>query len=154
MEWVWRSFIPWPLHTSLASIFGILISNCHIVAKWNYPPFPKHTPIYMQMLISLSVMPFQSVHSNPHPANFYSELECHLLCVVFLESLTQRFLLPLLCFPESVYLLLHPLHYTAFSGLSAQSLGKMKVYKTYKGKADGQHRSRHITLTTYLLVTT
>lgn len=75
------------------------------------------------------------------------------LCSVSWISYTE-ILAPSAVFSESVYFLLHPLHYTAFSGLSAQSLAKMKVYKTYKGKADGQHRSRHITLTTYLLVTT
>lgn len=60
------------------------------------------------MLISLSVMPFPPVHSNPHPANLYSEFKCHLFCAVFLDSRFPKRLFMLCC---ASCLILHSVDY-------------------------------------------
>lgn len=103
------SFIPWGSSMHLQPHFlPVPVYDCHIVAKLNCLSFLKYTPTNLQMLISLSVMPFPPVHSNPHPANLYSEFKCHLFCAVFLDSRFPKRLFMLCC---ASCLILHSVDY-------------------------------------------
>ena len=125
-------------HTSLASSSAILVYKYHIAARLNDWPLPKHTGIYLQMLICLSVMPFPICNSNPHPANLYSELKCHLFRVVYRDH----------CSHFCVFLSLFTLYGTCLLKI----LQRWKHIKSERAKLMGQPRSRHIVWTTYLLV--